>query len=174
MLVVPEIVGRTLEVTRGIVKVSYSQEKPKVEVSVEDEESGSRESIDLDWFLSQIPEDLREPYRKGAERWAKIGFLSFGTSGISWKIRLGSSKAPLIYSYPTYGITLTRKQDFAKWSDDQEIYARYLRNLEGSAVATNTAREGKQYLKHEKMTANDLEIILNATVTLAEDLLKQK
>lgn len=59
-------------------------------------------------------------------------------------------------------------------SGTQEIYSKYLQNLEGSAVATNTVREGKQYLKHEKITANDLGAILKATVALANDLLKQE
>ena len=39
LLVIPEVLGRTVEQTRGVVRVQYVQEKPAVTVAVEDDEA---------------------------------------------------------------------------------------------------------------------------------------
>jgi hypothetical protein len=75
-------------------------------------------------------------------------------------------------SYPKDGITLIRQRDFDKWSKDQASFQKYLQSLEGSPVALNRIRAGNQYLKHDKLTANDLRIILNAALKLAEGLVE--
>jgi hypothetical protein len=172
LVVVPDIVGRTVEHTRGIVKITYKQEKPEVQVVIEEDRPKAGTAIDLESFLSKIPEDLAEVYKAASEDWGKIGSFSFGTVGFTWRIRLRDDNVTVMQSYPKDGITLIRQRDFDKWSKDQTLFQKYLQSLEGSPVALNRIRAGNQYLKHDKFTANDLRIILNAALKLAEGLVE--
>jgi hypothetical protein len=173
LVVVPDVVGRTVEHTRGIVKIAYTQEKPKVEVAIEEEVVGrTAGSIDLESFLGKIPKDLVEVYRSAVEDWRKVGFFSFGTVGFTWRIRLQDDSVTVLQSYPKDGITLIRQKDFDKWSKDQALYQEYLQTLEGSSVAFNRLQTGNQYLKHDKLTADDLRIILGAALKLAQGLVE--
>ena len=176
LVVVPDVVGRTVEHTRGIVKIAYTQEKPKVQVVIEDEEAVSSKvgSIDLESFLGKVPEDLAEVYKGAVEDWRKIGFFNFGKVGFSWRIQLGDNKVTILESYPlpNDGVSLVRQNDFDKWSKDQTLFQEYLRSLEASPVALNCIRAGNKFLKYDKLTANDLRIILSAALKLAQGLVK--
>ena len=76
LIVVPEVVGRTVERTRGIVQVRYLQKKPQVSVEVDDDISddpGPTKKLDLDLFFRDIPKDLVQPYRDAIREWEKGG-----------------------------------------------------------------------------------------------------
>jgi hypothetical protein len=165
-------VGRTVEHTRGIVKITYTQEKPEVQVVIEEDRPKAGTTIDLESFLGKIPEDLAEVYKTAAEDWSKIGSFNFGTVGFTWRICLRDDNVTVMECYPKYGISLIRQRDFDKWSKDQMLFQQYLQSLEASPVALNRIRAGNQYLKHDKLTTNDLRIILSAGLKLAEALVE--
>ncbi|GAI03577.1 unnamed protein product [marine sediment metagenome] len=56
LLVLPDIVGRTVEKTRGVIIIQYEKEKPKVEVKVSVEESKGK--ITQEVFLQKAPIDF--------------------------------------------------------------------------------------------------------------------
>ncbi len=76
LLVVPEIVGRTVEKTRGVVQVRFTQEKPQVVVEVDEDgtdDASSPKKLDLELFLKDTPKDLVQPYRDCIVEWEKVG-----------------------------------------------------------------------------------------------------
>jgi len=84
-LVVPNIVGRTNEVTRAVVKIRYEQSKPEIDVTAFEEETKStRGKTNRRDFLSQMPEDFADIFLPIFEDWERRGYtISWGTVGFT-------------------------------------------------------------------------------------------
>ena len=85
LLVIPDIVGRTVEKTRGVIKVQYLNEKPKIDIEIEDDETGSlKNKMDADIFLENLPIDLKSVYTKWLEIWHQNNLIiTWGYDGFS-------------------------------------------------------------------------------------------
>jgi hypothetical protein len=68
LIIVPEVLGRTVEQTRGVVRVQYVQEKPSITVTV-----GGDGGDDEETFLALVPSDLVKPFREGVGEWRRLG-----------------------------------------------------------------------------------------------------
>lgn len=179
LIVVPEIVGRTVEKTRSVVKVIYSQDKPRVEVAAEEPReavSGSKSEkgpkIDQESFLASIPADQRPVYEAFFSDWAEVGRLSWGTIGVSMRTTLGigGNERSLIDAYPTIGLKLIRPKDAEREKIAGVPYQEYLSTVRTIPLAQNVLESGRQYVRHEELTAAQLEIILQASLKLAKQI----
>ncbi len=168
LVIVPEVLGRTVEKTRGIVRVRFDQEKPQVQVEVDDDNDTPSTKLDFDLFLKEIPQDLVQPFREAAEKWEQMGgILEAPGRTIHFSTALRGELRRIIRCM-TFQVQLVTRQAFDSWSLDQPIYERYLSKLEASSVASNLAHSGKHWISYRNIGPDDLRVVLNAGMALVE------
>ena len=100
LIVVPEVVGQTVEKTRGVVKVNYADKKPQVDVTVDDDDidgPGTAKALNLGVFLQEIPKDLVQPYTDGIEEWKAVGgTIRFTAEMMFFELHLGGKSEKII------------------------------------------------------------------------------
>lgn len=172
LLVIPDIVGRTVEHVRGVIKIQYETEKPKVAVEINEEPLPERKGhITKEIFLQRIPDDLQPIYDKWLNSWlqAKDFNIYWGTSGFSLRVRQQNKFETVFYGLPDWGVTLVKESDADRRGASREQYQKYLDSIADIPIALNTLGQGKTYIKHENLTADELEVILRATDKFAKD-----
>jgi len=172
LLVVPDIKAKTLEVIRGVVQIQYKQERPTVQVEVEDDDAGTSTSppivLDIEQFLASVTKDLKPVYQDGIERWTALGgTLRPSAKVLFWEMELAGEPRKVIRTRPTQ-TALIRRADFEQWSGNPRLYEEYLQRLDNSATVSQIAHAGKIKVKHAQVTPKDVEVILNAHMWLAE------
>jgi len=173
LIVVPEVVGRTVEKTRGVVRVQYTQEKPEVAIEVEDGDD-STGKFDLDQFLRAIPKDLVEPYTQGIEEWKKIGGnIHFTNKMMYLEVDIGGGRRRVVRSLKNQ-VNVVRRKMIVDWTGESSLHNSYLTALEPSPPLTKLARDDKMWIKFEKLNADDLRVLLRAARELVQKILERE
>jgi len=83
ILLIPDIIGKTREVTRGVVKVKYEKEKPKVDIKYLEAEKKQKSKTDKTTFLSECPDDISPILESCIDEWQSNKDLQiyWGVSG---------------------------------------------------------------------------------------------
>jgi len=173
LLVVPDIVGRTVEKTRGVVKIQYKQEKPRAEVEYAeiDEPAVSKGKTTQDEFLSKLPEDLSPVYERWFERWLSKGFVVYwGVSGFSLRVLQGTKLQTVLDGYPEWAAAVIRQVDADKMGISKELYQEYLVAARTVPGASAVLASGKRYIRPQAITPEGLDMLLTETTKLAEKL----
>ncbi len=176
LLVVPEIVGRTVEMTRGVVRVQYTQDKPTVTVTVADNDADGRKdgstvgSLDQELFLKLIPKDLVQPFQEAFEEWPKQGGTIRGTpERMFFEMVLGGQPRKLVRC-ATYQISVMSLKLIEECGGDSRLYDSYLESLEPAPVVQAQVRSDKIWMRYEKLSADNLRVLLRAAGELAQRL----
>jgi uncharacterized protein YlzI (FlbEa/FlbD family) len=170
ILIVPDIVGRTVEKTRGVIKVQYVHEQPKLTVSVEDTEPPPQDKgkITRSVFLSKVPGDLAPAYEQWLSVWSVKGmFIYWGVTGFSLRLRVTGKLQTILEAYPEWAVSLVRESDAERIGVSADAYRKYLETLAAVPEAISILSSGKKYIKHDALTAETLRAILSATTELA-------
>ena len=171
LLIIPDVVGRTVEVTRGIIKIQYEKEKPKVEIEISsDEESKQiKGKTTQGIFLQKLPDNFRPIYENYFDRWQKEDkiLISWGTVGFSLRVNNNSILKTIFDAYPEQMIALIRFKDVENLNIPKEIYEKYLEEVKKSPRAESLLNQNKKYINNNEMTPEDLQIILQASTNLA-------
>jgi len=170
LVVVPDVVGRTVEETRAIVKLSFEREKPRVEVSVPQEESTgrSKSKVTLESFTTQLPEDFQPVFHQWSTRWLSSGFtFSFGTTGMGLRVTTAGKERSIADIYPDC-VSVIREKDTETYKPVPAQFQEYTNTIRGIPVVAQKLMENRRYVYHEKMTADELRSILDATLVFAE------
>jgi len=165
LIVVPGVVGRSVEVTRGVIRVQYETERPRLQIEAEPEEKTATR-LDLDDLLGSVPGDLAAAFRAGVAKWQSAGgqlrstskrlFLEGEVDGALQKfVRLQPAKMNVI-----------TQSDFARMSTDASLYSRYLDALEHSPQAANAARSDRMWLRYSELEPADVQVIIDAAIDL--------
>ncbi|MGI6291687.1 MAG: hypothetical protein ACOXZH_04605 [Bacteroidales bacterium] len=85
IIVIPDIIGKTKEVVRGIVKIQFEKKQPQVEVVYAEEVQSSKVKTDKKTFLSQCSADVAQILEIWIDKWEnKKGLMVYwGLSGLS-------------------------------------------------------------------------------------------
>jgi len=172
IILIPDIVGKTKEVVRGVVKIQYEQEKPKVEIKYLETEKPqkSRNKTDRDTFLSQCPEDIAPLLESYLDDWQKNQdlFVYWGVTGLSVRKQLNDKWTTLIDIYPDC-ISLITKQmaDYAQIPED--VYNDYLEVIFSIDGLKSAYSSKKRYIKYTSMSTEDIEILMESV----EELIKK-
>jgi len=173
LIVVPEVVGRTVEKTRGVVHIRYAQEKPEVTVNVEDtedENEGAAQELDLEQFLREIPKDLTAAYREGIETWeTQVGGLDF-TGEMMFFVKEIKGKKRRVIRCRKYAVNILLPKHFEEWGVDPAIFEEYIQWLEPAPLLYDKARNNKMWVRYSDINANDLRILINAGIKLVQRL----
>lgn len=169
ILLIPDIVGKTKEVVRGVVKVQYEKEKPKIEIKYleADKPNKLRKKTDRETFLSQCPDDVTPPLENSIDNWQKNPALMiyWGVSGFSVRRKLNDKWKSIIDIYP-YAISLITKEMAIKNEISDEIYDDYLNVLFSIEGLTSAYSEKKRYIKYDTMSTEDITLMLDSVSNL--------
>lgn len=171
LLVVPDVVGRTVEKTRGVVRVIYENAKPVVSVNFEESSSDSQP---LDWplFLASVPVELRPLYQQAREAWMKLGRVRIAKKRIFFEVEMAGAWHKIVRTDEGWIAVLPRKYFDKIEGAESAIYDAYVKRISASDVATRTLHTGKSWIRLRDLGATDLETILGAAVDLATALQK--
>ena len=172
LLVVPEVLGRTIEQTRGVVRIQYVQEKPTVAVTVGGDDGGDDPIARLneDLFFQLIPKDLVEPVRKGFEEWQSLGGrIHFTDKMLFFKITLGGSDCNIV-RFRSDKVSIVRETEIISWANDSSLRTQYLYVLDSSPVASSHARNSKMRIKYTSLSPADMEVLLRAARELVQQI----
>lgn len=169
VVVVPDIVGRTVEVTRGVIEVQYVQERPKVIVEVADAEPPrpNKGKTTQQVFLSKCPADLAPVYEQWLATWRDRGLVIYwGTDGFSVRFRAKEKLTTLLDAYPEWALSLIREADVARLGIGEQAYRQYLEAITVVPEAISILSTGKKYIRHDSLTADKLTALLSAATSL--------
>ncbi|QDU93292.1 PDDEXK family nuclease [Lignipirellula cremea] len=165
LLVVPEVIGKTVEKIRGVVQVQYTQEKPRVRVDVVDTEVAPPSPVDgftLETFLEAIPDDLKQTYLDAIQAWKQIGgSLLVRTKTLYFAIELAGQTQRVIRCRP-YQVTVLREKQLDEWTGDPHLFPAYLEALQAAPVVQRSVREDRLWIDNEKFDADSLAVLFAA------------
>lgn len=170
LLVVPDVVGRTVEETRAIVKLSFEKERPKAEITVPPKTptGENKAKVTLESFAAQLPEDLQPVFHQWSARWVASGFtFSFGTVGMGLRVVTGNRERSIADIYPDC-VCVIREKDAEDFRQVPDVFQEYTNTIRSIPAVAQRLSEGRRYVYFEKMTADDLNTVLLATLSLAE------
>ncbi len=169
LLVVPDIVGRTIEKTRGVIKVQYKQEKPEVAVEISKEEKEPKGRTTPEEFLQKTPDDLRPVFEQWLQIWQdKELFIYWGVAGFSLRVPVQGRLQTVLDAYPEWAVSLIRRSDAERCKASQEQYQQYFEKIGEVSEAPNLLAGGKKYILLKSLTPEDLMRILKSTSEFAE------
>ena len=172
LVVVPSLVGQTVEVTRGVIRIRYEKKKPGVEVAAEERRREGGGQTDPETFLKSLPEEMEEVFRPFLERWLTgPWYIYWGTAGFSLRLRKGVRYYTVFDAYP--GLISTFKKEWLKdWSQAENSYQSYRDQVMKIPAVNRVIIQGKRYVNYRDITPEDLQILLSATDKLVRDLAK--
>ncbi len=167
LIIVPDIVGRTVEKIRGVVQIQYKQEPPTVEVHVVDEGEKAIQGLFVaTLFLDSVPKVFRSIYESKIKEWGGLGgTLKPATQTLFWEMEL-AGKARTIIRTTREKMYLVRRSDFEQWSSKPSLYEDYIKRL--SPRASQIVHAGQVVLSHSQATPKDVGVALEAGIWLAE------
>lgn len=177
IIMIPDLVGKTKEVVRGVVKVLFEKEKPKIEVTyLETEEAqSSRTKTDKATFISQCPIDVAQIIESWLDKWQnqKELMIYWGVSGLSVRKQINGKWVTLVDIYP-YAISMITQEMANNSNIQMDIYNNYLEtilNIEGLKSAYSSK---KRYIKYSSLDTKDITLMIDSTGKLIEKVLEKK
>ncbi len=170
ILAVPSVVGKSHEVTRAVVKIRYEQKQPEVEVTAEEKSDGGTSRTDMEAFLGSLPAGLAEIFRPYLEGWLAAPFILYwGTAGFSLRYAPQGKAITIIDAQPTY-ISLFKKDWLSQWENPVQAYQEYLEAVNRIPEVRRVNGENRRYVRFDRLTLDDMRLLLEATNRLAREL----
>jgi len=177
IIMIPDIVGKTKEVIRGIVKVQYEKELPKVEITYTDnqERQSAQAKTDKRTFLSQCPSDVAQIFETWIDNWQSQKELMFywGVSGFSIRIQKNGKWVTLIDIYP-YSISLITQEMANNCQIPSDIYNEYLESIFNIDSLKSAYSSRKRYLKYNSLDTEAITLLIESTGKLINQFLEIK
>lgn len=168
LIVIPDIVGRTVEEIRGVVHVEYQKEKPRIEIKISQDKPKSK--ITQKIFLQKIIDELVPIYEHWLESWSsqKKAIVYWGVSGFSYRVQIKGKLETVLEAYPEWAVSLIREVDMARFGNVDKQYKKYLDDISSVPRAADILRLNKKYIKHDSTSPEDLDVILKVASEFAE------
>ena len=177
MLVVPHVVGRTVERERLVVRVENAMPGARVIVAPSedhaDEEGGAvrRRYATLDDLLNDpdLPPHAAEAIRAGAARWREVGTLSVKKRSVRWMADVRGEPHDLLLT-DSYRLAISRPADLvASGAAAREAYFASLRAIPPVRACVDA---GQMYVGYDELPGDAIGRIVDATIALATDRMK--
>lgn len=173
LVVVPNFVAKTREITRAVVKVVYEEKKPDVEVTTPSEGKTAPGHTNFAEFIASLPSAIADSFKSYIENWTKTGYtIYWGQVGFSLRINWKGKLATIFEAYPTYAGVLGEKRA-NQFDFPMTHYRTYREQLMKSPILSSVCAEATKYTKYisyENMSEEDTVLLLNATDKLARAL----
>lgn len=170
IFIVSDVVGRTVEKTRGVVRVVYEQSKPDVSVELEEEESPG-DTTHLDWplFLSSAPKDFIQPFEEARTGWEALGRVRITKKRVFFELKIIDTWHKFIRCENGWIKPLARKDVDSIGELDAIAFERYTNRIRESSSIAKLLDANKLWLRWHDLSAADLKLLLNAAIELATD-----
>lgn len=177
IILIPDIVGKTKEVVRGVVKIQYEKEKPKVDIKYLETEKPQKSKIktDRDTFVSQCPEDIAPILENWLDEWQNNNELMiyWGVTGLSIRKLLDDKWTTIIDIYPDC-ISMIIPAMAENSKIPKEIYDDYLEVIFSINGLKSAFSSKNRYIKYNTMSTNDIELMLVAIGKLIIELIEKQ
>jgi len=171
LIVVPNVVGRTVEKTRNVVRIQYDDKKPKITVDVDNDDdvgTSPTKALDRDKFLRDIPPDLVVPYKEGFEEWENTGGTIHCTRKRIFLEQDVRGQKRKIVRCATHKVTIIRRTDLENWGVNPELHSSCLNSLESAPKVCDHARTGPVWITYANLNGDDLCALLRAARELVQ------
>jgi hypothetical protein len=162
LLVVPSLVGRTVEVTRAVVKILYEEKKPDVEVTATEAVGGqAKVRANLTEFLGSMPEGFVEVFKPYYEQWFEAGYnIQWATVGFTIRLNDKGRMRTLVEVSTEYMSLFTDK-----WAKSRglplEICRKFQSKIRKIGATDRIIAGGRVYLYYKDISAAEFHNILN-------------
>lgn len=172
LVIVPEVVGRTVEVTRGVIQVRYKQEKPQVAIDMSEDPVvvPPDGALDLETFLLGLPKDLVAPFEEGIQNWRQMGGILHHTPRMLFVVaELAGALRRIIrcrageMRFPTAG-------RIEEWGGRPAIGENFLAALESSPTILKELRAGRSGVKYSKLSPEDVRVVFAAVTDVVKEI----
>ncbi|GAH90411.1 unnamed protein product, partial [marine sediment metagenome] len=169
LVVVPNFVAKTKEITRAVVRVIYEEKKPDVQVdTIGDDKSTLKTNFPV--FVASLPSNIRDSFRGYLERWMKAGYtIYWGKVGFSLRIGWKGKLTTIFDAYP-YTASIVSERRARQCDLPEETYNKYKDELMKSPMLGSLMAAGRVYENYDGMTEDDVVLLLNATDKLVNEL----
>lgn len=166
LLVVPEVIGRTVEQERAVVRVQYRQEKPSITVTVEEGVDGDNERQFFELIAKNF-KDLVEPLQEGAEEWRRLGGeIRFTDKTMFFEATVAGTSQKIVRCRWNQ-INVIRRKTIDDWGADPGLYDIYLDELQSApSVLTLCRTDDRMWISFDDLSASDMRALLRAATEL--------
>lgn len=174
IVVIPDIVGRIVDKTRGVVKIQYKEEKPDVETMVVDEiKPGKKGKTGKDEFLMRAPQHLSGVFERWLDLWERMRLrIYWGTMGFSLRIVYKGKIHTIIDAYPHWPLALIRDTEAEKIGIPRDLHYKYLKAIrEIHSVSMVLSSKKKYIVNPDSITEQELDEAFQATTNLIDQLM---
>lgn len=188
IVVVPEVVGQTVEQERLIVRIEHldSTERAKVSVTPPTDFGSTtvKHGTDLPSRVYQTVEDfLTDPdldagwedvYRRAFARWREIGgTLRVLKRWVYWMFDVDGESREVIRCQE-YRIGIVRERDFQRLNASASAREEYQSKLASIGPLRKALTDDKMLVGHEQLTLQEAETLMKATIDLGQQLVLRK
>jgi len=174
LVVVPNFVAKTREVTRAVVKVIYEEKMPDIQVEAVEEEVKPTSRTNLAVFIASLPSNIKDSFKAYTERWMKAGYtIYWGKVGFSLRIQWKGEMITIFDAYPSYTSIILTEKWARKYELPEEAYRSYRDELMKSSTLGSIITGGRKYWNYEDLTADDVVLILHSTDKFVTELHKR-
>lgn len=170
LVVVPNLVTKTNEVTRAIVKVVYEEKKPEIEVATPDDEKSPTGKTNQSVFFASLPSEFKDIFEHYISSWIQEGYTFYwGTVGFSLRTSIHGKLRTILDAYPDH-ISIYQEKRLSKDGLLKEPHDKYKLELIKSSVLGSAYTSGRRYVYYKDMLKEDIELLLRCTNNWAKEL----
>ena len=169
LVVVPNYIAKTKEITRAVVRVIYEEKKPDIQVAaVEEEKTSTRTSLPV--FIESLPSNIRDNFRAYLEQWMKAGYTVYwGKVGFSLRIPWKGKMMTVFDAYP-YSAGVLSDKLARQYELPAEVFQKYKDELMKSSTLGSVIASGRRYPNYTDMAADDVILMLQSIDNLVSEL----
>ncbi len=177
LIIVPNFITKTTEVTRAVVRVIYEEKKPEVVVAaVQEAKTTSTNSSKMSEpvFFASLPDNVRDIFMSYLVTWRQKGFkIEWGKISMLVKVPwLGKHGGVVEANQTQIGIFNDRFVNQCKYP--AELYRNYKEILMQSSVLGTALQQKRAYLNYTDIDKDDVMLILQASDNFADELVKRQ
>lgn len=173
LILIPDIVGKTVEVTRSVVKIQYEKEKPKVEIKYieSDTRNQSLSKTSKVTFISQCHENIAPLIDKLIEKWQMQNnlLIYWGIKGLSIRKLTDDKWTTILDIFPDC-ISMIIPSLAKKCKIPDGVYTEYLDSIFKIPELKSAYAAKKRYVYYKNLNTTDLSSILNSVDSLINKL----
>lgn len=174
LVVVPNFVTKTREVTRAVVKVIYEEKMPDIQVEAVEEEAKPTSKTNSAVFIASLPSSIKDSFKAYIERWMKAGYtIYWGKVGFSLRIQWRGTVITIFDAYPNNTSIILTEKWAHQYELPEDVYQGYRDELMKSPILGSAVAAGRKYMNYEDITADDVILILNSTDKFVAELHKR-
>jgi len=159
ILIIPRLLGRTVEETRAVIKIQYEEKLPDVEVTTIEKLDGPKGKTDQTEFVHSMPEDFSEVFNSYLKEWNNRGyFIQWGTVGFTIRVKVNGRWKSLLETYPS-NISIFTDKWAKKKGLPVEICKEFQRSVSDIPAVSRIIVANRVYVYYDKGSINTDEFV---------------